>query len=211
MKINFIVPHLCIGGGVKVVIYYANALSRRGHKVTLICPEKDFILRTKMNLIHAKPKWIYIEADVKYVSSFNKRYIPDGDIVIGTAWHTASCVKDCLPSKGKKFLFAQHYESLFHGSPDEVDKIYRYPLRFIAISTWIRDVLKEKFDVDSEVIVTPVDFEQFYPTRSGYNKDKRICMLHHDFEWKGIKDGLVAFEMAKREFPKIELVMFGVR
>jgi len=211
MKINFLVPHLCISGGVRAVIYYTNTLSKHGHKVTLICPERNFISRNKMNLIRAKPKWINIEADVKYVSSFNKRHIANGDIIIGTGWHTASCVKDCFLSKGKKFFLAQHYESLFHGPPNEVDKIYNYPMKFIAISTWIKDTLKKKFNVDSEVIVTPVDFDKFYPTRGNYNKDKRILMLHHDFEWKGVKDGLIAFEMAKREFPKIELVMFGVR
>lgn len=211
MKINFLVPHLCIGGGIKAIIYYANGLSRRGHKVTLICPGRDFILRSKMNLIRAKPKWINIEADVRYVNTFNKRYIPDGDIIIGTGWQTASCIKDCPSSKGKKFFFAQHYESFFHGPPEEVDKIYSYPMKFVAISIWLKDILKEKFNADSEVIVTPVDFEQFYPKRGNYNKDKKVCMLHHDFEWKGIKDGLMAFEMAKREFPKIKLVMFGAR
>lgn len=211
MKISFLVPHLYIGGGVKAIIYYANGLSRRGHKVTLICPEKDFILRGKMNLIGAKPKWINVESNVKFVGSFDKRHIPHGDIVVGTAWHTANYLKDYPSSKGKKFFLAQHYESLFHGSPEEVDKIYRYPMKFITISTWIKGVLKEKFNVDSEVIVTPVDFELFHPTRDGYNKDKRVLILHHDFDWKGFNDGLTAFEMARREFPKIKLVMFGAR
>lgn len=211
MKINFLAPHLWISGGVKAIIYYANGLSRRGHKVTLICPESDFISRIKNNLINAKPKWINIEADIKYVSSFDKKYIPGGDIIIGSGWHTANCIKDCPPSKGKKFYFAQHYESLFHGPAEEVDKIYSYPMKFIAVSNWIKNVLKEKFNVDSEAIVVPVDFEQFYPTRDGYNKDKRICMLHHDFEWKGFVDGMKAFEMAKREFRSIKLVMFGAK
>lgn len=211
MKINFLVPHLCIGGGVKAMVYYANLLSRRGHRVTIICLEKDFLLRNKMNLIGAKPKWINIRANIKYVSSFNKRNIPDGDILFVGGWHVAKCIKDFPISKGKKFYSAQHYESLFHGPPEEVDKIYSYPMKFIAIATWIKDILKEKFNVDSEVIVTPVDLGLFYPKRSGYSKDKRILMLHHDFEWKGVKDGLIAFEMAKKEFPNIKLVMFGAR
>jgi len=211
MNINFLVPHLWISGGIKAIAYYANGLSRRGHKVTIICPEKDFISRIKSNLTGAKPKWINIEADIAYVSAFNKRHIPDGDIIIGSGWQTVDCVTDCSLSKGKKFYFAQHYESLFHGSPEEVDKIYRYPIKFIAISTWIKDILREKFNVYSELIVTPVDLEVFYPTRSGYNKDKRICMLHHDYEWKGVKEGLAVFEAAKKEFPELKLVMFGAR
>ncbi|MDD5382510.1 MAG: glycosyltransferase family 4 protein, partial [Candidatus Margulisbacteria bacterium] len=35
-------------------------------------------------------------------------------------------------------------------------------------------------------------------------------LLYHQLEWKGVKDGLKAFSLAKEKFPGIKLVMFGV-
>ena len=36
-------------------------------------------------------------------------------------------------------------------------------------------------------------------------------MLHHIFEWKGINDGIKAFEIAQKAYLEIQLLMFGSR
>jgi glycosyltransferase involved in cell wall biosynthesis len=69
--------------------------------------------------------------------------------------------------------------------------------------------MRETFHSGAELLVTPVNFSQFYPTRNGYNKKKRICMLHHFYDWKGTNDGIEAFEIAKGKYSDIQLVMFG--
>ena len=39
MKITFLTPHINISGGVKIILGYADRLIRRGHEVTVICPQ----------------------------------------------------------------------------------------------------------------------------------------------------------------------------
>jgi len=181
MRITFLTPHINISGGVKIILRYASRLAKRGHKVTVICPQPTFVKRrikglpiiypqmAVMNLLKYKPDWIEVAADIKYVPSYEEKYIPDGDIIVATAWQTAPYVKNYSPKKGKKF------------------------------------------NSDSELIVNPVDLDVFYPTRTTYDKSKikRICMLHHIYVWKGVQDGIKAFEIVKEDHPEIQLVTFG--
>jgi len=225
MRITFLTPHVDIGGGVRAILGYADGLATRGHEVALICPQSTFAhmrirgrsiptflpKRLLMNVLRHKPSWVDVSADIKYVPAWEERHIPDGDIVVATAWQTAAHVRDYAPKKGRKFYLVQHYETLFHSphSREKADETYAYPLRKIVISTWLKEIMREKFNAEAELLVTPVDFDVFYPTRNGYNEKKRICMLHHFYDWKGVDDGLKSFEMAKMNYPDIRLVMFG--
>ncbi len=221
MKITFLTPHINISGGVKIILGYADRLAKRGHKVTVICPQPIlarekikgvpivYPKRVVMTLLHYKPDWIEVKADIKYVPSYEEKYIPEADIVVASAWQTAPYVKDYSSRKGRKFYFIQHYESLYHGDKKKVDETYLYPIKKIVVSNWLKEILKEKFNADSELIVNPIDSNVFYPTRKTYNENKRICLLYHTYDWKGIPDGVKAFEIAKQEHPDIQLVMFG--
>jgi L-malate glycosyltransferase len=223
MKITFLIPHIKLGGGTKIILGYADRLYKRGHNITVVCPitntNKKIIKgisiiypkRQIMNLSRYKPYWIDVAADIKFVPSFDEKYIPDSDIVVATAWQTAPYVNNYSNSKGKKFYFIQHYETLYHASNNEqkADNTYKYPLKKIVVSSWLKEIMEDKFNSISELITNPIDLEVFYPTRRGYNKDKRICILHHKYKWKGVSDGLEAFKLAKQKFPNIRLVMFG--
>jgi hypothetical protein len=222
MKITFLTPNINISGGVKIILGYADRLTKKGHKVTVICPQSTFTRkrvkkvpiiypkRVIMNLLKHKPDWIEIVANIKYVPSYEENYIPDGDVIIATAWQTASYVKDYSLRKGKKYYLVQGYEAEIFGSIEEVNKTYTYPLEKIVVANWLRVLLKEKFNENSQLILNPIDLDVFYPTGDRRNNEYgRICMLHHTSVWKGISDGVKAFEIAKQKYPKIQLVMFG--
>lgn len=223
MKITFLTPHINISGGVKIIFGYADRLAKRGHKVTVICPQPTLVKgkvkgvpiiypkRLLMNFLKHKPNWIDVATDIKYVPSYEERYIPDGDIIVATAWQTAAYVNKYSLRKGKKFYLIMHYERLYHAPNNEAkaDETYTYPFKKIVISSWLKEIMEKKFGSKSELIVTPVDFNQFYPTRDKYYNKKRICMLHHTLDWKGSDNGIKAFEIAKNEYSDIELVMFG--
>lgn len=225
MRITFLTPHVNISGGVKAILEYASRLAMRGHEVTVIAPEPAFAeirikgrgiptvlpKRLPMNLLKRKPSWIDVAADIRYVASWEEKHIPDGDIVVATAWQTAPYVNDYSSRKGRKFYLIQHYETLYHApnNQEKADETYRYSLTKIVISSWLRKIMKEKFSSKAKLLVTPVDFNQFYPTKNGYNDEKRVCMLHHFYDWKGVNEGIEAFEMAKMKYPDMRLVMFG--
>lgn len=224
MRITFLAPSINISGGIKTILGYADRFAKRGHEVSVVCLfpkigakkiKKISILYPKrllMNIIKYKPNWIDLSANIKYVPSFHEKYIPDGDIVVATAWETASYVASYNPRKGSKFYLFMHYEFLHEDGCkyDRVDRFtYKLPLRKIVTSSNLRKILKEKFNEDSILIPQPVDTHIFYPTRLTYNKNKRVCMLRHKGEWKGISDGVKAFRLAKKKYQNIKLVMFG--
>ena len=113
---------------------------------------------------------------------------------------------------GAKFYLIQHYESLYHGEPDVVDATYRLPLRRIVISTWLADVMRERFGADSEMLVTPVDRTLFRRVDVQPPTPRpRVLMLHHDYAWKGVADGLEAVRRVRAQGPTLTLVGFGVK
>ena len=116
------------------------------------------------------------------------------------------------PRCGAKFYLVQHYESLYHGDPAVVDATYRLPLEPIVISTWLRDVLRERFGREAEVIVTPVDRALFRRVPVTVTTARpRVLMLHHEYAWKGVADGLAAVTAARPRVPGLSLVGFGVK
>ncbi|MEW6088690.1 MAG: glycosyltransferase family 4 protein [bacterium] len=225
MKINFIIPFTYITGGIRVIFEYANRLTEKGHIVNVIYPLKaynfgdttlkGFYWQTKgslRNLIKGKKiNWIEINFNLLQVPFITDMFVPDADAVIATAWPTAYSVYNLSKKKGEKFYFIQHYE-IWSGQKELVDKTYNLSLYQITIASWLERLLKEKFNSKKlSVIVNAVDINLFYNDQKTYNKNKRILMLYSQHKWKGVEDGIRAFEIAKKSYPNIELIMFGVK
>jgi len=225
MNITFLTPHINISGGIKIILGYASRLAKKGHNVTVICPQPTlargkikgiipvmYPKRAIMNFLKIKPDWIEVAADIKYVPSYDEKYIPDADIVVATAWQTAPYVSDYVREKGRKFYLFLHYERLFDDGCNDCDRFsYKLLLKKIVISSHLHQMMKEKFNEDSILIQAPIDHGIFYPTERIYNKTKRICMLHHNNVYKGVDDGVKAFIFAKKTISNVQLVMFGSR
>jgi glycosyltransferase involved in cell wall biosynthesis len=72
--------------------------------------------------------------------------------------------------------------------------------------------MRERFDSDAEVLVTPVDRALFrrVPVQVTTSRP-RVLMLHHDYAWKGVADGLAVVARVKERVPALWLVGFGVK
>jgi glycosyltransferase involved in cell wall biosynthesis len=153
-----------------------------------------------------------LRARIAWVARLGATTLPDGDVIVATAWQTAGVVAEAPGRCGAKFYLVQHYESLYHGDPAAVDATYRLPLAKIVISTWLRDVMRERFDSDAPVLVTPVDRALFrrVPVQVTTSRP-RVLMLHHDYPWKGVADGLAAVARVKGRVPALWLVGFGLK
>ena len=212
MKITFLCPHLRIAGGVRAILTYADRLTAEGHQVDVVVPAKGRGRAFWRSLTGAGPDWIPgFRARVVWVDRWRLSALPDADAIIATAWQSAAAVADAPARCGRKFYFVQHYESLYHGQPEAVDATYRLPLRKIVISTWLRDVMRERFASEAEVLVTPVDPMLFHavPVTVATSRP-RVLMLHHDYAWKGTADGFETVARVKRHVPGLCLVGFGL-
>jgi glycosyltransferase involved in cell wall biosynthesis len=214
VRVTFLCPHLRIAGGVRAILGYAAGLAGRGHEVEVVVPAGSWLRAVRRRLTGAGPDWVgSFRPRVRWVSRWKASRLPVADVIVATAWQTAPVVAAAPPQCGAKFYLVQHYESLYHGQAETVDATYRLPLRKIVISTWLRDVMRERFGCDPEVLVTPVDQELFHPVPAEAltTRRPRVLMLHHDYAWKGVADGLTAVAHARRRVPSLHLVGFGVK
>jgi glycosyltransferase involved in cell wall biosynthesis len=213
LRITILCPHLRIAGGVRAIVGYADRLARRGHDVELQVPAKRAARAWWRNVRRRGPAFVGdLAARVRWVAGWNAGRLRDADVLVATAWRSAPVVAAADARCGEKFYLIQHYESLYHGAPETVDATYRLPLRKIVISTWLREVMRERFGADAEVLVTPVDRGLFHPVpASPRHGAPRVLMLHHDYEWKGVADGMEAVARVRRRGAELVLVGFGVK
>lgn len=229
MKINFIVPFTSCTGGIKIVFEYANRLSEKGHDVIIYMPivaynfdsvekrEPLKLLKSSLGNVIKRGKnvnWFDLKVKVKLVPLIKNSFIRDADVSIATAWPTAYDVDKLRDSKGKKVYLIQHYET-WSGPKDKVDKSYKLPLKHIVIAKWLYDLMQEKFSKkDIELVYNGIDFNEF----NNYKRNKiesdeciTISMMYHTLEWKGVKDGIKAFEQAQQKVnKKLKLKLFGM-
>jgi L-malate glycosyltransferase len=212
VKITFLCPHLRIAGGVRAILTYADRLAAAGHEVIVIVPAKSRARAFWRSIKSVGPEWIPgFRARVAWVDRWRAGALPAGDAVIATAWQSAATVAAAPAHCGRKFYFVQHYESLYHGEAPAVDATYRLPLRKIVISTWLSDVMRERFSSEAEILVTPVDPALFHAVPVTVDTSRpRVLMLHHEYAWKGTADGFAAVALAKGRIPALHLVGFGV-
>jgi glycosyltransferase involved in cell wall biosynthesis len=198
---------------VRAILTYADRLAARGHEVTVVVPVRTRWRAAWRALSGAGPDWIRgFRARVAWVARWQAAALPDGDVLLATAWQSAPVAAAAPARCGAKFYLVQHYESLYHGDAAAVDATYRLPLRKIVISTWLADVMRERFDSAADVIVTPVERELFHRVDVAVEPPRpRVLMLHHEYAWKGVADGLEAVARARRRVPTLRLVGFGVK
>jgi glycosyltransferase involved in cell wall biosynthesis len=198
---------------VRAILTYADRLAARGHAVTVVVPARTRWRAAWRQLTGAQPDWIRdFRARVAWVARWDAAALPDGDVLVATAWQSAPVAAAAPARCGAKFYLVQHYESLYHGQADAVDATYRLPLRQVVISTWLAEVMRERFATMPEVIVTPVERELFHRVDVRIESPRpRVLMLHHDYAWKGVPDGLEAVARARRRVPTLRLVGFGVK
>jgi glycosyltransferase involved in cell wall biosynthesis len=213
VKITFLAPHVRIAGGVRAILTYADRLAALGHEVSLVVPAGGRGAAWWRNVRGQSPDWMPgFRPGITWVTRWSAGGLPDGDVVVATAWQTAPVAAEAPARCGAKFYLVQHYESLYHGEPERVDATYRLPLAQIVISTWLRDVLRERFGSEAQVLVTPVDRALFRRVPVTVTTSRpRVLMLHHEYAWKGVEDGLAAVARVRARVPGLRLVGFGVK
>lgn len=224
MKINVIVPFTGMTGGIRVIFEYCNRLKKRGYDVKIYVPMKAYsfnnsgllgsIKTLKASLGNTikrgkKVEWFDLEIDITLIPYISNMFIRNADICIATAWPTAYDVKKLKDEKGKKVYFIQHYE-VWSGKKELVDNSYRLDLNQIVIAKWLKDLMKENFNKDSELIYNGIDEREFCFDDKYKNRDIVISILYHTLEWKGFSDGIKAIELVRKKYPKIKVKAFGV-
>ncbi len=227
LRITFLLPGACPVpvGGTKIVYEYANRLASRGHTVAIVHAASKYVdatlgrklyhtagyLYRRVTLRYRPTSWISIQSNVKLIwaPSLAEKYVPDGDIVIATAWQTAEWAARYVGSKGKGFYLVQHLET-WEGMEERVYATWKLPLHKIVIARWLQQIASDLgqeatyipngLDLDVFRVVNPI------AERSATN----VAMLYHHYAWKGSKDGIRALSIVRESVPDLRVTLFGV-
>ena len=127
-----------ISGGNRILLEYANRLHEMGHNLSLyvlakpsrwyrIDHWKRILNKTVIKLPSEEINWMDNKIPINVLTCNNEKLIPDSDIILATAWQTAYFIAPLSDSKGKKFYFVQHDESLWTRDKNKARKIlFRY-------------------------------------------------------------------------------------
>lgn len=226
MKVSFVInePIQSASGGYKVVYTYANEMARKGIEVKIYyhC-RKDVLLSNYKLPIGIKlmiarglsaigPKWFELDKKVgrKIITNICNNQIEDADIIIATAADAAKDVYALDKRKGKKLYFIQGYEDWVM-PVDELIATYKYDMRKIVVSRWLKKLVESYCGENVDCVLNGINRRVFYVKKSPEErKNKSICMLYHDLESKGSKEGLEVIYRLKEKYPDLEAHLFGV-
>jgi len=232
MKINFTLFGAKLTGGTFNIIEPAQRLAERGHDVSIITigNENDLIWFPKERQI--KFKKIFTPTSGKFWYKLYRktlkgtilhpfpdveirdliRSMPECDINIATAAPTAFAIH--RSGKGKGFYYIQHYDSLFGKNLLENrihDESYFLPLEKITVSSWIKDIIREKLGIEAKSVITAgIDNKVFYP-REKKNKKIRIISLGRKVDWKGFGELQEAMKNLFKKRNDFEWIVFSSR
>jgi glycosyltransferase involved in cell wall biosynthesis len=212
-------------GGNRILYEHANYLARRGHIVTVVAPGRfvinptvldhtknavRYVLR-KLDGRHTPDAWLKMDPRVRFlcVPSLSERFVPDGDVVIATAWQTAGWVSQYPRSKGRGFYFIQHLET-WNGPEERVYATWKAPLQKIVPSKWLVETARS---LGESAIYIPygLDSDAFRILRPREQRPaNQLMMLYHNAKWKGCDDGLEALSLVREQEPSLRVVFFGV-
>ncbi len=229
MRITFVLPGISPTkpvGGFRVVYEYANHLSERGHKINVVHPLTLFLdkisfkkrigipIISGINYLFGLPKvgWLDISSKINMVivRSLEEKFIPEGDVIIATAWQTAEYIIGYSPAKGQKFYLVMDFYPWL-GPKDRLEATWRAPFKKVAISSWLYEKVLEASMEKDEVITIPLGIDQrrFCLTEDVSSRANRISMMYSPGSYKAPEDGIRALEICKAQYPDLEVVLFG--
>jgi L-malate glycosyltransferase len=211
MRINFLLPHLKNSGGGRIVLTYAELLFNKGHDVKIISPSsyKNII----KNIFVKEYCWFGdLQSKVILKRKFCANDIPEADVTIADSWKMAKILIEAGNKVGVKVNFVQHDERLFHGEKLDVERVYKYEMGRVVVSSWLEEMFNVEFCQSTLKLVNPVD-QEFVDLKRRKRGDGNlnILLLAHPYSWKGTKEGVEIVHQLKRRFPKIKLWLYGSR
>jgi len=228
MSITFLLPGYAWfpSGGFRVVYEYANRLVSRGHHVAVVHPRqlkflpptgrsfREHLRRIRLGLMELFSipnfNWQRIDKRVRllFVPTSDERHIPDSDAVFATSWQTLPSVLQCSRVKGEKFYLIQGYET-WMGPKDAVDQTWLSRTHKIVVSRWLFELGNSLGASSLTYIPNAVDHSHYRILRPIAGRPRRVVMPISWVTIKGSTDGVRALEIAKMNFPDLEVVLFG--
>jgi glycosyltransferase involved in cell wall biosynthesis len=205
MYIVYVVGHLQhVSGGLRVITEHVNRLAALGNRVEIWTPHPEEVLHFECEV----PVLTYTES---------KLVLPD--VVLATDPFFIPAILESGRKVGN-FVMLQHdneWVNKIVGLENKVWNISHFAehfrdrrLKLIVVSSWLHDVIKSRYDIDSKVIRNGIDHEIFRPCQPLIStSDPTVLMLYDPQVWKGFLEGLEACLEVRKEIPNLRIMLFS--
>jgi glycosyltransferase involved in cell wall biosynthesis len=184
MKIAYLLEDTELAGGIRVAVAHGDALTNRGHEVTLVTKGGPLTWRS------SRARWVY-------VSAFEELDASPFDFVVGTFWTTLAAVRSLAGDRAVHFC--QGYEGGFTAYQVQrplIDEAYRLPLPKITVSPHLVPICRAFYD-DATYVGQIVDDAFFQPHTPRGGRPRVLLVGPAQADFKGIDVGYEAVRHAR--------------
>jgi GT2 family glycosyltransferase len=201
LRVVYVTEGTGIGGGHRDIFEHLNRLLDRGYEVSLYT-------------LGEAPDWFDLRAPVRSFEFYDElvEALSDVDAIkVATWWNTAAPVWHASVLRGIPVYFVQDIETSYY--PDDeyarnaVIDSYRPEFRYMTISSWNRDQLRE-LGLDAELIPPGIDLETFRPRSDLQRREDMVLALGRSNPLKNLPLTIEAWTALAE--PRPELCLFGI-
>jgi GT2 family glycosyltransferase/glycosyltransferase involved in cell wall biosynthesis len=206
LRVAYVTEGTGIGGGHRDVFEHLNRLLDRGHEVSLYT-------------LGDPPDWFELRVPVHSFEFYDELIedLADQDAIkVATWWNTAAPVWRASVLHGIPVYFVQDIETSYYADDEQarhaVLDSYRPEFRYMTISCWNRDRLRE-LGLDAELIPPGIDLETFRPLQRLKRRSDMVLALGRSNPLKNLPLTIESWR-ALDERPEIagrpDLCLFGI-
>ena len=201
LRIVYVTEGTGVGGGHRDIFEHLNRLASRGHDVSLYT-------------LGDPPQWFPLRAPVHSFADYDAlvaALAPLDAIKVATWWMTALPVWRASIARGIPVYFVQDIETSYYPDHESarhaVLDSYRPEFRYMTISSWNRDRLRE-LGLDAELIPPGIDLDTFHPRAEIARREDMVLALGRSNPLKNLPLTLDAWRALHA--PRPELCLFGI-
>ena len=201
LRVVYVTEDTGVGGGHRDIFEHLNGLAGRGHEVALYS-------------LAGEPDWFDLRVPVHSFEDYTElveALAPLDAIKVATWWNTAAPVWLASTLHGIPVYFVQDIETSYYPDDEYVRNCvlasYRHEFRYMTISSWNRDRLRE-LGLDAELIPPGIDLENFHPLPAVARRRDMLLALGRSNPLKNLPLTLDAWRGLAQ--PRPQLRLFGI-
>jgi GT2 family glycosyltransferase len=201
LRVVYVTEDTGVGGGHRDIFEHLNGLADRGHEVALYS-------------LAGEPGWFDLRVPVHSFEDYTElveALAPLDAIKVATWWNTAAPVWLASTLHGIPVYFVQDIETSYYPDDEYVRNCvlasYRHEFRYMTISSWNRDRLRE-LGLDAELIPPGIDLENFHPLPDLARRPDMLLALGRSNPLKNLPLTLDAWRGLAQ--PRPQLRLFGI-
>jgi glycosyltransferase involved in cell wall biosynthesis len=201
LRVIYVTEDTGVGGGHRDIFEHVNRLRERGHEAEVWS-------------LGGQPDWFELNAPVRTFRDYHPLFkaldrVPA--IKVATWWNTAYPVWLASVRVGVPVYFVQDIETSYYPTNPvlqaHVLASYRHEFRYMTISSWNRDRLREQ-GLDATLVPPGIDLETFRPLAPVRSREDLLLALGRTNPLKNLPLTIDAWRALGDNRP--ELVMFGI-